>query len=48
MLTHVVLPSDLVGPGIRLDAALEVDIVALLDVGGVQAGSEEERRTGNI
>ena len=46
--THVVFPSDLVGPGIRLDAALEVDVVALLDVGGVQAGPEEERRARNI
>ena len=42
------LPSDLVGPGIGLHAALEVDIVALLDVGGVQAGPEEERRARNI
>ena len=41
-------PSDLVGPGVGLDAALEVHVVALLDVGGVQAGAEEERRAGNI
>ena len=46
--THVVFPSDLVGPGIGLDAALEVAVVALLDVGGVQAGPEEERRARNI
>ena len=42
------LPSDLVGPGVGLDAALEVDVVALLDVGGVQAGPEKERRARNI
>ena len=47
-MTHVVFPSDLVGSGIGLDAALEVDVVALLDVGGVQAGPEEERRARNI
>ena len=41
-------PRDLVGPGIRLDTALEVDVVALLDVGGDQAGPEEERRARNI
>ena len=46
--THVVLPGDLVGPGVGLDAALEVDVVALLDVGGVQAGPEEERGARNI
>ena len=34
--THVVLPSDLVGRRVRPDAALEVDVVALLDVAGVQ------------
>ena len=42
------LPSYLIGPGVGLDAALEVDVVALLDVGGVQAGPEEERRARNI
>ena len=46
--TNVVLPSDLVGPGVGLDSALEVDVVTLLDVGRVQAGAEEERRAGNI
>ncbi len=30
------LPSDLVGRRVRPDAALEVDVVALLDVAGVQ------------
>ena len=47
-MTHVVLPSDLVRPGVGLYAALEVDVVALLDVGGVQAGPEEERGARNI
>ena len=41
-------PRDVVRRRVGLDVALEVDVVALLDVGGVQAGSEEERRTGNI
>ena len=47
-MTHVVFPCNLVGSRVGLDAALEVDVVALLDVGGVQAGPEEERRARNI
>ena len=39
-------PSDFVGPGIGLDSALEVDVVALLDVGGVQAGAKHQARAG--
>ena len=38
--TYIVSPGDLVGSGIGLDGALEVDVVALLDVGSVQAGPQ--------
>ena len=40
-LPPVVLPADLVRPRARLDPALEVDVVALLDVGRVQARAEQ-------
>lgn len=41
-------PGDLVGPGISFDGALEVDIVALLDVGSVQAGPKGQGGAGYI
>ena len=42
-LPYLELPLDLVDPGLGLDLALEVDVVVLLDVGGVQGGAELER-----
>ena len=39
-MTHVVFPGDLVGPGVGLDAALEVDVVALFDVGCIQTSTQ--------
>ena len=42
-LPYLELPLDLVDPGLGLDPALEVDVVVLLDVGGVQGGAELER-----
>jgi hypothetical protein len=46
--TYVVSPGDLVGPRIGLDGALKVNVVALLDVGRVQAGAQRQRRTWNV
>ncbi len=46
--THLFFPGDLLNLGMGLDLALEVDIVALLDVGGVQLGAESERHDGRI
>jgi hypothetical protein len=37
---YVFFPGDLLRFGVRLDLALEVDVVALLDVGRVQLGAE--------
>ena len=39
---YLKLPLDLVDPGLGLDLALEVDVIFLLDVGGVQGGAELE------
>ena len=41
-------PGNLVGPGISFDGALEVHVVTLLDVGGVQAGPKGQRGAGYI
>ncbi len=41
--THVVLPSDLVGRRVRPYPALEVDVVALLDVARVQGLAQGQR-----
>lgn len=38
--THVVLPHDLIGAGIRVNFALKVDVVALLDVVRVHVSAE--------
>ena len=46
--THVVFPSDLVGPRRCLDGALEVDVVALLDVAGVEVRAKGQRRAGDV
>ena len=42
--THVEPPCDLVWPGIGADVALEVDVVALLDGGPVQAAPQAQDR----
>ena len=42
--THVEPPGDLVGPGVGAHVALEVDVVALLDVGAVQAAPQAQDR----
>ena len=39
-LTHIVLPCNLVRPRTGSDGAFEVDVVPLLDVGGVQRGAQ--------
>lgn len=46
--TYVVEPGHLVGLRIRVDVALEVDIVALLDVVRVQGGAQFQSHRGNI
>ena len=46
--THIVSPGNLVGPGISFDGALEVHVVTLLDVGGVQAGPQGQGGAGYI
>ena len=43
MPSYLELPFNLVHPRLCLDPALEVDVVVLLDVGGVQGGAELER-----
>ncbi len=40
--TYVVPPGDVAGGGVGGDVALEVDVVALLDVLRVEAGAEGE------
>jgi hypothetical protein len=47
-LSHIVLPRDLVRPRTGLDPALKVDVVALFDVGSVQAGAEQQGGAGNV
>ena len=45
---YLELPLDLVDPRLGLDSALKVDVVVLLDVGGVQGGAELERHPRKI
>ena len=46
--TDLFFPGDFLHFGMGLDLALEVDVVALLDVGGVQLGTERQRHDGRI
>ncbi len=46
--THVEPPGDLVGPGVGPDVALEVDVLALADVGAVQGGSQAQDGLGDV
>ena len=41
-------PHDLVDLGIGGDVALEVDVVVLVDVGGVEVGAEREVGRGGV
>lgn len=41
-------PGHLVGLGIRLDVTLEVDVVALLNLIGIQGGSHLQTDNGRI
>ena len=46
--SYVVPPGDVVGRRVGLDVALEVDVVALLDVLRVQAGPEVQDRRRHV
>lgn len=46
--TYVMVPGHLVGLGIRLDVALEVDVVALFNLIGIQGGSHLQTDHGRI
>lgn len=46
--TYVMEPGHLVGLGIRLDVTLEVDVVALLNLIGIQGGSHLQTDHGRI
>ena len=46
--THVVPPGDVVRGRVGLDVALEVDVVALLDLLRVQARSEGQLRRRHV
>ena len=39
---YIVFPCDFISRGVSLDVALEVDIVALLQIAGVHGGPEVE------
>ena len=42
------LPRDFVGCGAGVDLAVKVDIVALLDVGGVEVAAQDQGRAGDV
>ena len=46
--THVEPPGDLVGSGVGAHVAFEVDVVALFDVGAVEAASEGQDGLGRV
>ncbi len=48
MYTHVEPPGDLVRPWVCPDVALEVHVVALLDVGAVEGGAQAQDRLGDV
>ena len=48
MTSHIVRPHDVVGVGPGLDVTLEVDVIALLQVGRVQGAADTQGNAGGI
>ena len=46
--SYIVFPRDLVRPRTGPDCALEVDVVALFDEGGVKGGAQGQAGAGGV